>query len=146
MSFTVRGNGDDVLRRMALHLREAPKYVMREAAQEVRAMIERRIQNQFVTGIDPYGRRWKKPKDGHTPPMIRTGALMGGFKVRVVPGGIGVSIAVSNSKPYAKILQRGTSRMEARMTVPGATLPDAWKADIGRISMDALQRWWARGP
>lgn len=108
-------------------------------------MVERRIENQFISGRDPYGNRWKPPKDGHRPSMIRTGNLMKNYKVRIVPGGIGLSIQISNTMPYAKVLQKGTANMEPRMTVPGAKMPEAWRADVGRISLEALQRWWARG-
>lgn len=142
--FAVRGNGDDFLRRLAVHLREAPKYVQREAARDIAAMVQRRIDNEFVNGRDPYGARWLPPKDGHRPAMIRSGALMRSFKVRVVPGGVGLSVQITSSVPYARHLQRGTSRMEPRKTVPDGKIPGPWLEDIHRIYAAALQRWYSR--
>lgn len=133
------------LRRMATMLREAPRYVQMEAATAIAAGVLRLIDGGYVAGTDPYGKAWKPPKDGHTPPMIRSGKLRGGYTVRIVKtGNVGYSIEINNTMHYSEFLQKGTSRMEARLHAPGAALPPVYKALFKQCYDEAIARWWAR--
>lgn len=144
MTFSARWRGGgDPLRQLQLHLSGMPKYVQERASKAARAMVERRIDNQFINGFDPYGNRWPNPKDGHRPSMIRTGDLRRGYRVRVVKtgSGAGFSVRIENAMDYAKYLQKGTARMAPRKTVPDKAMPWAWKADFDKIAAEALRAW-----
>lgn len=146
MTFRLREAPGDPLRQMALHLREAPKYVQRQAGAAIAAGIQELIDRGFSSGTDPYGAKWPLPKDGHRPPMIRRGVLRASYTVKVVPGGIGYSIQILSSAPHAKYLQKGTSRMAARMQVPGARLPPAYQDLFKRCYDTSIGDWWSRRP
>ena len=110
-----------------------------------REIVLRLIDGGYVAGTDPYGKAWKPPKDGHTPPMIRSGKLRGGYTVRIVKtGNVGYSIEINNTMHYSEFLQKGTSRMEARLHAPGAALPPVYKALFKQCYDEAIARWWAR--
>lgn len=134
--------GGDPLRRLALHVRQAPKYVQTAIMRDCVKVVEKRIAQEFSTGRGPDGERWPDPKDGHRPSMIRTGKLRSGYNVSAVPrGSAGAEITVRNAQGYAVYLQRGTSRMEPRRTVPGPVLPAAWARDFQDAIDASILRW-----
>jgi hypothetical protein len=140
---SVRNSG--ALRRLALRLREAPRKIQQQAAAEIRADTLALIDAGFDARSDPYGTAWPPPRDGHSPPMERTGDLRRGFRCRVVPGGAGLSIEISNVEDYARWLQRGTPDMVARLTVPtsGGGLPARWRQRYEAAYRAAVERWYA---
>ncbi len=145
MGFILKRPPGEPLKRIATTLREAPRYVQQEAAEAIARGITMLIDKGFIDGSDPYGKAWRPPKDGHTPPMIRTGKLRASYTVRVVKtGSVGYSVEISNAQRYSGFLQKGTSRMEARMHVPGAALPPVYKALFKQCYDDAIARWWTR--
>jgi len=131
------------LGRLVVRLREAPKRVQAEAARGIAAEVTRLIDEGFDGRSDPYGKPWEPPKDGGTP-MERTGRLRRGFRVRVVPGGVGLSVEVTNEAEYARWLQRGTERMEARKMFPDGKLPKEWRDAFEKVYRDAIAKWYAR--
>lgn len=133
------------LRRLALRLREAPKRIQRAAAGEIRQETLKLIDEGFSAHADPYGNAWPPPKDGHMPPMERTGDLRRGFRCRVVPGGAGLSLEITNAEDYARWLQRGTENMLARLTVPpaGRPLPATWRQRYEAAYQRAIAAWYA---
>ena len=145
MGFKLKEPPGQPLKRMALALREAPRYVQQEAANEIARGILRLIDQGFISGADPYGAAWKPPKDGHTPPMIRSGRLRRGYDVKVVrTGSVGYSVQITNSAPYAGYLQKGTGRMAPRQHVPGSTLPTPYRELMKSAYDAAIARWWAK--
>ena len=139
MSLSVKPS--PALKRLALRLREAPKRIQRIAAKNVAAAVEELIDEGFRQRKDPYGKRWTPPKDGGTP-MERTGRLRSGFRVRVVPGGAGFSVEITNKAEYAQWLQRGAVGLEARMMVPGARMSATWKRRIDDVYAAAIEEWY----
>lgn len=129
-SFTF-STGDGFLRRLAQRLREAPAAVHRDAEVRVKRAVEGLLEEQFQTATDPHGRPYKPPKDGHSPPMTRSGRLRRGLVVRVSSTPDGLRIAVDADVEYAKYLQRGTYKMDPRLIVPGAAvLARRWRDRI----------------
>lgn len=135
---------DAKLRQFQLAVQAMPRYVREHTARLVRARVERRIDNQFINGRDPYGARWPQPKDGHRPAMIRSGALRSGYRIQVVESGSGLSLRVSNTQHYAMYLQRGTPRMTPRKQVPDGALPEPWRDDFHRAYEEGFGWWYAR--
>ena len=131
------------LRRLALAVQSMPRRVQKDAAEIAQRGIAALIDNQFDAKRDPYGVAWKPPKTGET--MQKTGRLRRGFTVSIKPGsGQGLALEISNREEYAKWLQAGTARMEARRLVPGATLPPAWQKVLADAYKEALEKWYAR--
>lgn len=129
------------LKRLALRLREAPKRIQRIAASNIAAAVEELIDEGFQTRTDPYGAKWARPKGGGTP-MERTGRLRRGFRVKVVPGGVGFSIEVTNKADYAQFLQKGTGAVEARKMVPDRAMAARWKRRIDDVYEAAIEEWY----
>ena len=131
------------LRRLALAVQSMPRRVQKDAAEIAQRGIAALIDDQFDAKRDPYGVAWKPPKTGET--MQKTGRLRRGFTVSIKPGsGQGLALEISNREEYAKWLQAGTARMEARRLVPGATLPPAWQKVLADAYKEALEKWYAR--
>lgn len=143
MSFKVKNNGQ--LRQLAIALREAPRHIQKAAAAEIKREVEAEIDRGFQRKIDPMGNAWQSPKDGG-PTMQRTGNLRRGFTVEVVPGGVGLSLRISNAEAYAKWLQKGTERMAPRKMVPDAALPPSYKRIFDTAYENAIAAWYATTP
>lgn len=140
MALSVKNSG--FLRQLALQLREAPKRIQRDAAAEIKRGVEDLITEEFSSKRGPDGKAWKPPVDGGET-MVRTGRLRDGFKVQVVPSGVGLSLRISNSQAYAKWLQQGTPTIDARKMVPGSTMPERWQKVFRDAYDAAISRWWA---
>ena len=139
--FSLTDNGE--LKRIIAHFRTAPEAMKGDIAEGMRKVTENLIAEQFATGKDPYGKAWLPPKDGHTPPMIRTGTLRDSIKVTVVKGANGLEVSVRSSADYAKWLQNGTWKMKPRLIVPGS-LPGHWRDAYRIVFEDALEKWIAK--
>lgn len=132
------------LRRLALAVQSMPRRVQKDAAKIAQRGIAELIDDQFDAKRDPYGVAWKPPKDGGDT-MQKTGRLRRGFTVSIKPGsGQGLALEISNREAYAKWLQSGTAKMEARRLVPGAALPPAWQRVLADAYKEALEKWYAR--
>lgn len=140
MALSIRNTG--YLRQLAVQLKEAPRRIQRQAADEIRTEIVATIDREFESKTGPSGERWRPPRDGGET-MMRTGKLRGGFTVEVVQSGTGLSLRISNSREYAKWLQQGTAFMEARPMVPGVVLPESWKKIFSGAYDRAIADWYA---
>lgn len=143
MSFAVRNTGR--LRQIALRLREAPRKIQRQAAEEIREATLELIDAGFAARTDPYGAPWPQPKDGHRPVMERSGDLRRGYRVAVVPSGAGLAINIGNVKDYARHLQRGGEHLKARLQVPTQSrgLPESWRRRFEAVYERAIAAWYA---
>lgn len=140
------GNGDQFLRDLAQRFRDAPARVHADMARRCERAVHDLIDEQFRTGTDPFGRPWEPPKDGHSPPMVRTRKLWGGLKIRVDATGSGIQILVASAAEYARYLQYGTWRMLPRRIVPGSgVLVAAWRAALRAACAAAMARWYSGG-
>ena len=140
MALKVRNTG--ALRQLVVNLRQAPRVIQQAAADEIKLKIEEQIAGEFTTATDPYGKPWKPPKDGGKT-MDRTGDLRRGFRVEVVGNGLGFSVRITNSQDYAKWLQSGTSRLDARKTVPDAVMPPSYRKIFADAYRNAIEAWYA---
>ena len=132
------------LRRLALAVQSMPRRVQKDAAEIAQRGIAALIDDQFDAKRDPYGAVWKPPQDGGET-MQKTGRLRRGFTVSIKPGsGQGLALEISNREAYARWLQAGTAKMDARKLVPGATLPPAWQKVLADAYKSALENWYAR--
>lgn len=104
---------------------------MQAAAQGVKTGLERCFVDSFAGAKDVQGKAFKRPKDGHLPPMFRTGALMNAV-VGGVSIGSGWRIVAHEDTPYGQFLNRGTNKMDARqfMPHPSEALPTAWDRKV----------------
>lgn len=130
------------LRQFAVNLKQAPRRIQQDAAKQIQRELTKTIDKEFETKTDPYGKAWKPPKDGGET-MQKSGRLRRGFVVEVVPGGVGLSVRVTNEAEYAKWLQKGTEKMEARRMIPDGTLPEAWKRIFDDAYATAIAKWYA---
>lgn len=143
MALSIKNSG--VLRQLALRLRETPKRIQRDAATEIKHRVAELIDAGIAAARDPYGTPYPQPKDGHSPPMQRSGDLRSGYSVEVVSVGAGLSLRISNVEAYARWLQQGTASMKARLQVPTAArgLPTAWRRAFEEAYRNAVERWYA---
>ena len=134
------------MKRLAQKLREAPAAIHRDAERRVKAAVERQLEAQFATSTDPMGRPYLPPKDGHSPPMTRSGRLRRGMRVVVVSGPDILRISVMSDRDYAKYLQHGTRKMAARLITPGSSLLSyKWREVVQRAHMEAVRAYFS-GP
>jgi hypothetical protein len=140
MALKVKSSG--IMRQLAVNLKQAPKRIQQEAAKQIQRELAKAIDREFETKQDPYGKSWQPPKDGGET-MQKTGRLRRGFVVEVVPGGVGLSVRITNEVEYAKWLQKGTEKMEARRMIPDGTLPESWKRIFDDAYAAAIERWYA---
>jgi hypothetical protein len=108
-----------------------------QASAEAARSIERLIDQQFVRGVDPYGKPWKPNaastvrRKGHARPNIDTENLWKGAKVTPMPG---AGISVTFDDAYSVFVQR------VRPIVPDRGVPRAWAAAIGQAVAKAKLR------
>lgn len=133
---------DQFLLNLAHRLDEAPALIHRQVEQELVSTLSSVLDRQFATATDPYGVPYLPPKYATNPPMVRTGALRRGLGVRVASGWGGITVTVTSDQEYARYLQTGTRRMEARRIVPGATMLAAvWREAAIAAYVAAFKRW-----
>lgn len=140
MALKVKSSG--IMRQLAVNLKQAPKRIQQEAAKQIQRELAKAIDKEFETKQDPYGKSWQPPKDGGET-MQRSGRLRRGFVVEVVPGGVGLSVRITNEVEYAKWLQKGTEKMEARRMIPDRALPESWRLIFEDAYAAAIERWYA---
>jgi len=131
--------GDDI-QRLTSFLQTAENKLMGAAAQGVKTGLERCFVDSFAQARDVNGKAFRRPKDGHSPPMFRTGALMNAI-VGGVTIGPGWNVTASEETDYGKFLRDGTSKMDARQFIPkpAQPLPVAWDRKV-RAEMDRALR------
>jgi hypothetical protein len=52
-------------------------------------------------------------------------------------------VRITNEVEYAKWLQKGTEKMEARRMIPDGTLPESWKRVFEDAYATAIAKWYA---
>lgn len=104
--------------------------------------IKRLIEEQFITGMNPYGGRWAPLRPatlakGRTPPpLTATGRMRASVRVSPVRGS---GIQLSIDELPAGYHQGGTRRMVARPIFPEFSLPNKWRAAIRRAVKEAFK-------
>jgi len=118
--------------RLRQDLATAGARLMSAAAGVVRDVLDASIDGGFRQGRDVYGRAFKPAKDGHLPPMIRSGKLRRAIKVEIVPSPAEWLVTASEDTDYGQYLRDGTFKMDQRRFIPAQTeaLPAAWDRRI----------------
>ena len=118
--------------RLRQNLATADARLMSAAAGVVRDVLDTSIDGGFRQGRDVYGRAFKPAKDGHLPPMIRSGKLRRAVTVAVVPSPGDWLVRVVEDTDYGQYLRDGTYKMDQRRFIPteGEALPKAWDRRI----------------
>jgi len=106
--------------------------VPRKVAVAVAPELTGLLQQQFASGVDPYGRAWASLKPAtlargrRAPPLTDKRALRDGTRARVLDGNrAGLHIVVGAR--YGAFHQTGTKYMVARRILPSQGMPMAWR-------------------
>lgn len=118
--------------RLRQDLTTADARLMSAAAGVVRDVLDASIDGGFRQGRDVYGRAFRPAKDGHLPPMIRSGKLRRSIKVEIVPSPSDWLVTAAEDTDYGQYLRDGTFKMDQRRFIPGQTepLPASWDRRI----------------
>jgi hypothetical protein len=112
----------------------------RETVGKAAPGIKDAVEEQFVGGIDSYGKKWKPKVSGAPSRLVKTGELSESVIVTPLPNGIAVT--VEDFK--ATFHQGGTTRMVARPILPTKTrTPPQWKQSIQEALHDAVREGMA---
>lgn len=99
-------------------LGKLPSQVAKKGARELEELID----SQFEQGVDPYGRRWARLKNGQRSFLQKSGELR--RSLAVIPrSSAGIRIRISDLAAYH---QSGTKWMSARPILPKGAIPDTW--------------------
>ena len=126
-----RGND---LQRMRSRCATAERRVVTACGRAMVNTLGKMVDRGFTAGRDVNGARFVPPKDGHRPPMVRSGRLRQAIHVSGQASLDGWRVRISEDTDYGQFLRDGTSKMAARQFVPrpGQPLPAPWDAAIQR--------------
>lgn len=104
--------------------------------------LENLIQEEFHTSTDPRGIAWapRKPPAVSWPLLFKTANLFNSFLVH----DDGARLRIENTarseqgRPYGVFHQRGTIHMVPRKIVPDRYLSPKWRAELRRVTNEAL--------
>lgn len=123
------------LEALSMYLRNLQGVAQQTAAEVVPAFREF-VESEFESGVDPYGRKWRKlakstiEKGRKPPPLTDTGAMRASVEIHAS----GESVFLRVDSP-AHFHQRGTAHMPARPILPEKTaLPNDWIAAIAETA------------
>lgn len=130
------------LDRLVRSLDTAETRVMGGAARAVQGALKQLVDAGYAKSRDVKGKPYIPPKDGHRPPMIRSGKLRGAYRYAIHTGALLWRVTVGEDTTYGEYLRDGTSKMEPRQHIPrpGEPLPSAWDAKVQRDLSAAVQR------
>ncbi|MEE8306470.1 MAG: hypothetical protein V3R81_04345 [Gammaproteobacteria bacterium] len=103
------------------------------------AVVQKLVKKQFVTGVDPYGNRWKRKKVNDGRPVLtgKTRNLRRDISKIIGRSGFGVKVGTD----YASFHQDGTKNMPQRKIVPDfADMPKSWKRALRPIVTVAITK------
>lgn len=123
--------GDD-LTQLVRNVTTAERRVMGAAACVTKDVLREMVDAGFAQGHDVHGAAYKPAKDGHTPPMVRSGRLRAAYRYTIQGGGSFLRVRVAENTDYGKYLRDGTWKMDPRkhLPQPGETIPAAWDARL----------------
>ena len=100
------------------------------------------LDREFRQGVDITGKPFMPPKDGHRPPMERSGALRRSITVSAQASLRRWVVRLRSDTEYDHFLRDGTSRMQARRFIPrpGDPVPPAMDALILRTAQRVVEK------
>jgi hypothetical protein len=121
--------GDD-LAQLVRNVATAERRVMGAAARATRDALRESVDAGFAQGHDVHGKSYPAPKDGHSPPMVRSGRLRAAYRYRIGEGTGAWTVTIAEATDYGQYLRDGTWKMDARQHLPRPEqpLPAAWLA------------------
>jgi hypothetical protein len=137
-----RGNDLDRLER---DLATAERRMMGAAAAAGRESLLESADAGYQERQDVHGKAYLPPKDGHQPPMERSGRLRRAYRV-LASAGIGAwLLRLAEDTPYGRFLRDGTHKMEARQHIPrpDEPMPASWAARFKDKVDAAVARVWS---
>ncbi len=134
------------LDRLVRSLDTAETRVMGGAARAVQGALEQLVDAGYAKSRDVQAKPYLLPKDGHRPPMIRSGKLRGSYRYAIHTGALLWRVTVGEDTEYGEYLRDGTSKMKPRQHLPRPSepLPPAWDAKVQRSVGAVVQREGAR--
>lgn len=136
--------------RLIAGLEVAPQRLMDAAADATAASLRASADRGYQRRQDVNGRRYPRPKDGHMPPMERTGTLRSSYQTDIAPHGDDRTVTLREGTDYGQFLRDGTSKMEPRKHIPAPAdnMPPTWDQGARRAQDRAVaqegRRVWTR--
>jgi len=123
--------GNDIAR-MRQRCATAEQRIMPRCAKAAAEAIAAAVDAEFRKGRDIDGERFLLPKDGHRPPMVRSGALRRSINVSARASLHAWRIRAGSETAYDTFLRDGTSKMDPRKFIPksGEPMPRAWDVAV----------------
>lgn len=120
----------------------AERRVMQGCVRALVPVLAAEIDREFRQGVDVEGKPFLPPKDGHLPPMVRSGALRRSIAVSARASFSRWVVRLSSSTDYDQFLRDGTGKMQARRFIPrpGDPVPPAMDALIQRTVQRVVAR------
>lgn len=140
-----RGSDMDKLLR---GLDAAPERLMDSAATATASALRASADAGYRTRRDVHGKAYALPKDGHRPPMQRTGTLRRDYGTEIQAAGADRKVTLrtdtdaKTGRAYDEYLRDGTAKMEPRQHIPkpGEAMPASWDARAKRDQDAAVQK------
>jgi len=120
----------------------AERRVMQGCARALVPVLSAELDREFRQGVDVMGKPFEPPKDGHRPPMVRSGTLRRSITVSARASLRGWVVRLRSDTDYDHFLRDGTSRMQARRFIPRPSdpVPPAMDALIVRTMQRVVER------
>jgi len=130
------------LQRLRSRCITAERRVMQGCARALVPVLSAELDREFRQGVDINGKPFLPPKDGHVPPMVRSGTLRRSITVSARASLRGWVVRLQSDTDYDHFLRDGTSRMQARrfMPRPGDPVPPAMDALILRTAQRVVEK------
>jgi len=134
-------HGSDMTR-MRQDLATAQRRVMGAAARAAQGSLRAAVDSGYSERVDVKGAAYLRPKDGHLPPMERTGTLRRAYRYLISEGAGRWFVRIVERTKYGEYLRDGTAKMAPRQHIPKPqeSLPQRWQRLMEAAIQGAVQR------
>lgn len=133
--------GNDMAR-MRQDLTTARRRVMGVSARAAQQVLRVAVDSGYAERVDVQGKPYLRPRDGHLPPMERTGRLRSAYRYLISEGASQWLVTVLERTPYGQYLRDGTTKMQPRQHIPKPqeSLPRRWQRMLDGAIQSAVAR------
>ena len=133
--------GNDMAR-MRQDLATARRRVMGASARAAQQVLRAAVDSGYSERVDVQGKPYLRPKDGHMPPMERTGTLRRAYRYLISEGSSRWLVRIIERTPYGQYLRDGTPHMQPRQHIPKPqeALPRRWQRMLDGAVQAAVGR------